>query len=279
MSLVRDALRKAEREAAARRRRELGLPEPPEGPLQPFRKRKGHVSAAGLGLGILGLLIAMGGGWILLGRPGFERRTIPPGQTAAVASPAATGSRETRAAPAAAEAGTSTAASPSERKQGPQPLRHDPAAGSLAEETGSKEAHPSALGPDSEISPPAPRRLEGAPVAAPPSPKPTGDLPRDHLERSGQKAAGRETAPREGASSPEPPAGSTPTYVREAPADVGGVALRLGGIAWSESAPLAYLNGKLLGPGETVAGWRIERIERNGVLLARGSSRLRLSLQ
>lgn len=278
MSLVREALRKAEREAAARRRRELGLPEPAGGPLQPFRQRRGHGWAVGLGLGVLGLLIAVVGGWLLLGRPGFERRKIPLERTAAVASPAAPGSGETRAALASPMPGSRATTSPIEDRGAPQPMPRGPAAGSLAEETGSELAPPSRLGPDAEASFPAPRRPERALAAPPPPPESTGDLLRDRLERPGQKAAGRETAPREGASSPEPPTGSTPTYVREAPADVSGVAIRLGGIAWSESAPLAYLNGKLLGPGETVAGWRIERIERGGVLLARGTSRLRLTL-
>jgi hypothetical protein len=47
-----------------------------------------------------------------------------------------------------------------------------------------------------------------------------------------------------------------------------GTELALGGVAWSESAPLAYLNGKLLGVGESAAGFRIVGIERERVRLA-----------
>jgi hypothetical protein len=52
-----------------------------------------------------------------------------------------------------------------------------------------------------------------------------------------------------------------------------GTVIRLGGIAWSEEAPLAYLNGKLYVRGESVAGLRVERIERERVLLVGADGR------
>ena len=66
---------------------------------------------------------------------------------------------------------------------------------------------------------------------------------------------------------PVAPGPEPASFVREATlAD--GTSLRLGGIAYSDAAPLAYLNGKLVGVGERVESCRVERIERGGVALA-----------
>jgi hypothetical protein len=66
--------------------------------------------------------------------------------------------------------------------------------------------------------------------------------------------------------------------VREA-ALADGTRIRLGGIAWSEAAPLAYLNGRLVGVGESVAGFRVARIERERVVLERAGERLTVALR
>jgi type II secretory pathway component PulC len=58
-----------------------------------------------------------------------------------------------------------------------------------------------------------------------------------------------------------------------------GTVVRLGGIAWSEEAPLAYLNGKLYAKGESVSGLTIEAIERDRVLLRSASGRISLKLK
>jgi len=58
-----------------------------------------------------------------------------------------------------------------------------------------------------------------------------------------------------------------------------GTVLELGGIAYSASAPFAYLNGKLLAAGETVAGYRVESIARDRVVLAAGGDRITLRLK
>ena len=47
-----------------------------------------------------------------------------------------------------------------------------------------------------------------------------------------------------------------------------GSSLELGGIVYSEAAPFAYLNGRLVGVGEFVLGRRIDRIERDKVVLS-----------
>jgi hypothetical protein len=46
-----------------------------------------------------------------------------------------------------------------------------------------------------------------------------------------------------------------------------GTSLELGGIVYSEAAPFCYLNGRLVGIGEFVLGRRIDRIERDKVVL------------
>lgn len=66
--------------------------------------------------------------------------------------------------------------------------------------------------------------------------------------------------------------------MREAPLG-GGSVLRLGGIAWSETAPLAYLNGRLLGVGESIEGWTLTAIARGHVALERGGNRLTIRLK
>ena len=58
-----------------------------------------------------------------------------------------------------------------------------------------------------------------------------------------------------------------------------GAEIRLGGIAWSETAPLAYLNGKLLRIGESATGARVERIERDRVVLAAPEGRIVITLR
>ena len=47
-----------------------------------------------------------------------------------------------------------------------------------------------------------------------------------------------------------------------------GSKLELGGIVYSAAAPFAYLNGRLVGVGEFVLGRRIDRIERDRVILS-----------
>ena len=47
-----------------------------------------------------------------------------------------------------------------------------------------------------------------------------------------------------------------------------GTKLELGGIVYSEAAPFAYLNGRLVGVGEFVLGRRIDRIDRDKVILS-----------
>lgn len=89
------------------------------------------------------------------------------------------------------------------------------------------------------------------------------------------------------AEAPAPPAvpppaaaaeGGAASFVREATlAD--GTRIHLGGIAYSDAAPLAYLNGRLLGVGEHVESCRVARIERGRVSLDCGGRATILTLR
>jgi pilus assembly protein FimV len=210
VSLVRQALAKAEREAAARTAREKGLPESLSTAGQPYRapRRPTRVPAA---LALVAALAAAGGVGYWVSRRASAPTPPPPVATAP--------------APAAPPASAASAA-----------------------------ASPSTPPPVEAVAPRAKATTAVEPGAAPANPT---------------------TAPR-------PPVGATPATaeeraVRELPL-AGGATLRLGGIAWSEVAPLAYLNGRLVGVGESVEGYRVARIEREQVLLERGGRRIVLLL-
>jgi hypothetical protein len=217
MSLVREALEKAEREAAARAAREKGLGPQLAATTQPYRapRRRPRAMVAGalVAVAIGGVALA-----IYLRQP---RDAAPPAATErsadAVLEPIAE-----PAAPVAAAAATAGV-------EPPAPALEEPVVAAAA-------------------APPA------EPVATPPATRP--------------------------ATPPSPVAiGEAREYVREAVLDGGAARLELGGIAWSEAAPLAYLNGKLRGVGEVVAGLRIERIDRDRVTLAAGERRIVLRLR
>lgn len=58
-----------------------------------------------------------------------------------------------------------------------------------------------------------------------------------------------------------------------------GTRLHLGGIAYSEAAPLAYLNGRLVGVGEHVEDCRVARIGRGRVALECAGTTVVLNLK
>jgi hypothetical protein len=59
----------------------------------------------------------------------------------------------------------------------------------------------------------------------------------------------------------------------------GGRRIELGGIAWSETGPFALINGRVMGPGESVEGWVLERIEPRRVELRGPEGTLYLTLR
>lgn len=237
MSLVREALRKAEREAARRRMAELGLQEPMGYGVQPFRKK-----GARFGRWALGALAAAGLGLALLGGYLFWK------------------SEKT----ASLSLNTGSAFEPLARST-PTPTLSPPPAGSPP--ASSKFQSTGNLHP--QPTPPSLPKVAGVRNAVSASP--------ETPPSSSAEAQTRTEARPEPASSGQS-ASSSATYLKEAVLPHGEV-LRLGGIAWSEAAPLAYLNGRLLAKGEEVLGWTIVDIQREEVELARGAERIRLKLR
>ena len=219
MSLVSDALKKAQRDAAAREARDKGLPPPLAMPTQPFRARRRRATAPWAAIASAALLLGAVGGaysWWSSREPAASR------QVPAEKAPEKEG----------LDVG-STAASPEPN--------------SLPGTVPAPAAAPRTLA----AATPAPPSMEAFPA---PSPAAT-------VSASPPSAPARTVAPPPAAPGPEPA-----TFVREATlAD--GARLHLGGIAYSEAAPLAYLNGRLVGVGERVESCRVQRIERGRVAL------------
>ena len=98
------------------------------------------------------------------------------------------------------------------------------------------------------------------PLATPPLPK-TALKPSPSLPSASESRAAKTSAPAKVVSQ------GSGDYLRSVEfAD--GSKLELGGIVYSETSPFAYLNGRLVGVGEFVLGRRIDRIERDRVMLS-----------
>lgn len=195
MSLVSEALKKAEREGAAREAREKGLPAPLETPTQPYRARRGQRP----GHKLIPLFVLLGGAAavaiaVFLARPATEREAAQPFSTDV--PPPAT------APPSASE---------------PIPTTEPPL--------------------------PLPRTTSSSPSREPSASEPARPAPSAPPARAGARE-----------------------YVRRVELS-DGTKLELGGIAYSEAAPFAYLNGKLLAVGERTAGYTLLRIERDRVVV------------
>ncbi|MCB9377694.1 MAG: hypothetical protein H6511_02885 [Holophagales bacterium] len=272
MSLVSDALRKAQREAAEREARAKGLAPPPAGgpPLQPFRRRRrGALSPARL-TAIAAILVAAAGVAYYFFSPGKERGGASRSDESAVPGPAlpvkgAAAAAPTSAARPEAPGSTDVASTNESEAAAPEPA-------SVVE---SRPATPIGATPPSmpdssnEGIGAAPNRQATAPEPPPPS------LPAFASEDAGTASTRQAATPTRQAAAPaEPPR----RWVREA--DLGGGAIvRLGGIAYSDAAPLAYLNGRLIGVGEGVEGWTVRAIRRAEVELERGGERAILALR
>ncbi len=266
MSLVSEALKKAQREATARQGRELGLPEPP--PLQPFRsrarRRRGLVLGAAMGLAVLlvllGAYLAQGG----LRAPSPDARQSPAGQAGAAAAAAGSVARAQTSIPPAAESPTPS-----------QPLVPRAVAPGASEPPRPPEPSPPTGARPLPRAPQAARGGETLPSARQAPPEPATAT----ADARGDAASASET-PEPEALAAAPPARPAPArdFVRRAELPDGTV-LELGGIAYSASAPFAYLNGKLLAAGESVAGYRVESITRDRVVLAAGGDRITLRLK
>lgn len=273
MSLVSEALKKAQREAAAREAREKGLPPPLHSPAtQPFRAKRKRGPGPAAALAIAALLVAAGLGVLLWNRAGESVTTAPagkeekapdkgntaPGASAASAQPGA-GLSPTTTAPAA-EGTAPPAAAASNGAMAPPAALPAPA-GSTPVPVSTPDRTATAAAPAA----PSMEAFQSASATAAAAPSP---------------AARRAEAPVTPAVPPPAAAaeGGAASFVREATlAD--GTRIHLGGIAYSDAAPLAYLNGRLLGVGEHVESCRVARIERGQVRLDCGGRTTILTLR
>lgn len=248
MSLVSEALKKAEREAAARDARAKGQPAPFEAPLQPYRSRRsgGARTPIFAALGAAALLVALALLW-------WSSQQKAP----------ANGDKPAASAPAWTSATTSAPA--------PEPLSVQPRAGAEPPPP-SAPATPGLASAATAPAPVAPSASEppATPLAKPPLPKTT---PRTSLQPPS-------------ASEPVAPVRAREPVTTFGPGDYlrrvdfpDGSKLELGGIVYSESSPFAYLNGRLVGVGEFVEGRRIDRIERDKVILSGDAGTITLRLK
>jgi hypothetical protein len=250
VSLVSEALKKAERDAAAREAREHGLPVPLETPMQPYRARRGQRRGTGarLGLAVAGgaAVLALA---VLIARAALEERSANKGGTGSPSAPALT-------APSA-EASAPPAASPAS-----SPIPSAPATA----------ASPPLVSPQSASGPAATPPSEGEPRTPASSYSP---LPKTASDEPEARPSEREPTPLSG-----PPVATA--KVREFVRRIdfpGGSKLELGGIAYSENAPFAYLNGKLLKVGEGTSGYTLVKIERDHVVVSGEAGNLMIRLK
>ena len=115
------------------------------------------------------------------------------------------------------------------------------------------------------------------PVVVAPTPAPSAPEPEPTPEPVAQEPLPTPTP----APTPEPapaPAPEVQTYVREVPLPEGG-SLRLNGIAFSASQPVALINDKVLAKGESYQGFLVTDIQANLVELRNNGTIFRVTLK
>jgi hypothetical protein len=244
LSLIDEALKRARHEAARQEavKRDAARHDGPRPVPKLYAERS--ASRAPLWAGIAtGAAVALLGvvAWLLWGR-------APSASPATVLEPSVVAAEGPKAAVAAPAPAPDAAAKTPERAE------------PVAER--SRETAPVPEGPK-----PAPSPVAAAPPI-PPGPPAIRPAP----------APPAVSAPR--AAAPSSPSGAAPqVYVREAALPGGGPRLRLGGIAYSEEAPIALINGAALGRGEVVEGYVVRRIDAAEVELEGPAGRVVLRLK
>jgi len=243
MSLISDALKKARQEAARQDSLRQGVPYA-VGSVEPPSRRGLLPVLAGLGAGCLvaGLLfaVAWGAGWGPFAHP----EAAPASQVAqAVPQP-----------PAPAAAAPATPPQPVEVREetpSPKPVQTQPAAppSPAAETRPVPESTPQAAPPQVEPAAPqpAPPSIVLQPSAPVEEPRPPAPTPAPAPESSGGLEEGK-------------------VYTGEVPVPGGG-SVKLNGIAFSPEHPIVVLDGRVMGPGETVQGFTIVEIQSDRVKL------------
>jgi hypothetical protein len=240
MSLISDALKKARQEAARQDSLRQGVPYAMGAVEAPARSPL-ITLLAGLGAGCVlaaaSFALAFFAGW----GPFHKSAPAAPASRVAVAAPAPIPPAPT--APAAT-------------------IVETPAAPAVS------AAPPARL-------PPAPRPETPAPVAPRPAPPAPAPLPVEAAPDPTPNTAPVQAVPAPEAPAPQPapppaaPAGGLEegkVYTGEVPVPGGGL-VKLNGIAYSQDHPVAVLDGRVMGPGESVGGFTIVAIESGRVKL------------
>jgi hypothetical protein len=254
MSLISDALKRARQEAARQDSLRQGVPYA-VGVADPPARRTPWISLlAGLGAGCIlaaaVFALAFFAGWGPFHKPAVETRTAEIPAVAAPPSPVGSPVTEPATLPVAPPQVREIPA-PLPKPAAPEPAR----APEEIRPTPRVEAPPVVRRPPPETAPAAPavtpapapaaevERPAPSPVPAPPSPS----VPAVPAENSGSLVEGQ-------------------AYTGEVPVPGGG-SLRLNGIVFSQDQPIAVLDGRVMGPGESVQGFTVVAIESGRVKL------------
>jgi len=256
MSLISDALKKARQEAARQDSLRQGVPyamgaaeTPPRSPLLTL--------LAGLGVGCVlaaaFFALAFFAGW----GPFHKAATPAPDSRVAVAAPAPVPAVPASPAPAPAATIVEAPAAPAVSAAPPAKLPQAP--------------------PPQPSPSPAPRPEPSAPAAPKPVPPAPAPLPAETAPDPTPNTAPAQAAPAAEAPAPQPAPPAQPAapsggleegkvYTGEVPIPGGGL-VKLNGIAYSQDHPVAVLDGRVMGPGESVGGFTIVAIESGRVKL------------
>ena len=263
MSLVNEALKKARLEAARQDAARRGLPLP--GAQSPRRRQIAGPSLVKVGL--VALLVAVAALLFFAGR--FTSSSAPsPAEVQVAEAP-----RPTPPVPAEAEAsaapGAAEASAPVERPAAP--------AAAVRPSTGPPASNDSR--------PPAATAPRPAP-ADPPAERPLDRASRVRVRTQLDEPPSAAQQPGVSSAAPaaRPPSAATPpkeaiqTKIRtlELP---GSRRIELGGIAWSEDRPFALINGRVVGPGDTIESLTVVNIEQRAVELEGDAGRFLLRLK
>jgi hypothetical protein len=248
MSLISDALKRARQEAARQDSLRQGVPYAMGVADPPVRRAPWISLLAGLGAGCIlaaaVFALAFFAGWGPFHKPTVETRTaeIPtaatpqPPVTEPVSAPAALPAvpPQEQAAPAPAPKPAPEPPSVVEERRPAPPVETPP----VVIRRTPPEVVPTTPAPVAEVERPAP-----APVPAAPTPT----VPAAPAGNSGELTEGQ-------------------VYTGEVPVPGGG-SLKLNGIVFSQDHPIAVLDGRVMGPGESVQGFTVVAIESGRVKL------------
>jgi hypothetical protein len=260
MSLISDALKKARQEAARQDSLRQGLPYAVGAVDTPARRDPWISLLAGLGAGCLlaaaVFALAFFAGWGPFHKPAVESRTAAVPAVSALAAPAPV--------PPVALAAPAPTLPPAEIPE--------------AERPAAPPAAPPVLKAPAPEARPTPAAPQVAPPANPPAPAPMAPVaPVAPMAETSEPAAPPSSAAPAAPAPPAPSVQPLPTgsatgleegkvYAGEVPIPGGG-SVKLNGIAFSQDHPVAVLDGRVMGPGESVGGFTIVAIESGRVKL------------